>query len=429
MDDLKEALVEELTKDDVEGEETDTRPFKELLSSMFKKEIRRSILEDGVRPDGRTSTDIRPLSSEVAVLPGVHGSSIFTRGATQALNITTLAPLSYAQMIDTMEKNEEKTYIHHYNFPGYTVGEVQRPRSPGRREIGHGALAERAIMPVLPSIEDFPYTIRVVSELMSSNGSTSMAAVCSSTLSLMDAGVPIKRPVSGIAMGLMSDGKGKEVVLSDIQGLEDFSGDMDFKVAGTEEGITALQMDIKLKGISTELMSRALAQAKDGRKFILDSMLTTLAEPRKEMAPNAPRIETITVDPVKVRDIIGKGGEMINKIIDETGAEIDIRDGGIVMIAAADLESIKKAKKWIADLTAVPEIGKIYEGTVVKLMDFGAFVQILPGTDGLVHVSEMADERVENPSDVVSEGDKVKVKLVAIDDRGRLNLSMKDAKE
>lgn len=425
---LREQMLEELVDQDAD-EEVDLHPYKEAFEKVIKKELRRAILEEGIRPDGRDNTAIRPLSSEVGVLPNVHGSAIFTRGSTQALNIATLAPLSYAQMIDTMERDEEKTFIHHYNMPGFTTGEVRRPRSPGRREIGHGYLAERAVRPMIPNTEEFPYTIRLVSELMSSNGSTSMASVCSSTLSLMDAGVPIKRPVSGIAMGLMSDGEGKMVVLSDIQGAEDFAGDMDFKVAGTPKGITALQMDIKVDGLSAETLKSALDQAKKGRNQILKSMLETLAGPRKELADNAPRIVTITVDPEKVRDIIGKGGEMINKIIDETGAEIDIRDEGVVNIAAVDKKSIDSAIKWIKDITAVPEVGKVYKGKVVKLMDFGAFVQILPGQDGLVHISEMSDGRVEKVEDVVSEGDIVGVKLVAIDDRGRLNLSMKDAKK
>lgn len=420
---LREAMLEELVGDD---EEKDARAYKEAFSAAIKKELRRAILEEGIRPDERDATTIRPLSSEVGVLPNVHGSSIFTRGSTQALNIATLAPLSYAQMVDTMERDEEKTFMHHYNMPGFTVGEVRRPRSPGRREIGHGYLAERAVRPMLPNTEDFPYTIRLVSELMTSNGSTSMAAVCSSVLTLMDAGVPIKRPVSGIAMGLMSDGKGKMVVLSDIQGAEDFAGDMDFKVAGSPKGITAMQMDIKVDGLSTKTLKEALEQAREGRIHILKSMLETLSGPRKDLAPTAPRIMTIEVPEDKVRDIIGKGGEMINKIIDETGAEIDIRDGGIVNVSAVDKKSIDAAIKWIKDLTAVPEVGKTYPGKVVKLMEFGAFVQILPGQDGLVHISEMGEGRVEKVSDVVSEGDAVDVKLLAIDDRGRLNLSMKD---
>ncbi len=423
---LKKAMLEELVGDD---EEKDEGAYKEAFGHAIKKELRRAILEEGVRPDERKAEEIRQLSSEVGVLPNVHGSSIFTRGSTQALNIATLAPLSYAQMVDTMERDEEKTFIHHYNMPGFTVGEVRRPRGPGRREIGHGYLAERAVRPMLPDTETFPYTIRLVSELMTSNGSTSMASVCSSVLTLMDAGVPIKRPVSGIAMGLMSDGKGKMIILSDIQGAEDFAGDMDFKVAGSPKGITALQMDIKVDGLSTDTLKEALEQARVGRIHILKSMLETLSGPRKELAPTAPRIVTIEVPEEKVRDIIGKGGEMINKIIDETGAEIDIRDGGVVNVSAVDKKSIDAALKWIKDLTAVPEVGKVYTGKVVKLMDFGAFVQILPGQDGLVHISEMGKDRVEKVEDVVSEGDTVDVKLLAIDDRGRLNLSMKDATE
>ena len=412
-------------------EEGDVRhQYKEAVDRAIKAEVRRAILEEGIRPDNRTATEIRPLSSEVGILPRAHGSSLFTRGTTQAMNITTLAPLSYAQVVDTMEEDMEKSFIHHYNMPGYTVGEVRRMGSPGRREIGHGALAERGIRAVIPTPEEFPYTIRTVSEILSSNGSTSMASVCSSCLSLMDAGVPIKAPVSGIAMGLMTDGNGREVILSDIQGAEDFAGDMDFKVVGTEEGVTALQMDIKVHGLTPELMTRALQQAKDGRLHILRHMLTTLSGPRDNMSPYAPRIEKIQINPDKIRDVIGKGGETINKIIAETGAEIDIRDGGLVMVAAPDENSIKAAIKWIQDLTAEPEIGKIYNNCrVVKIMDFGIFVEIMPGHEGLVHVSEMADKRVEHPSDMVKEGDHVDVKLTAIDEKGRLVLSMKQAKE
>lgn len=404
--------------------------YKEAVDRAMKREVRRAILEEGIRPDNRTATEIRPLSSEVGILPRAHGSSLFTRGTTQAMNITTLAPLSYAQLVDTMQEDMEKSFIHHYNMPGYTVGEVRRMGSPGRREIGHGALAERGIRAVIPTPEEFPYTIRTVSEILSSNGSTSMASVCSSCLSLMDAGVPIKAPVSGIAMGLMTDGNGREVILSDIQGAEDFAGDMDFKVVGTEEGVTALQMDIKVHGLTPELMSRALQQAKEGRLHILRHMLTTLSAPRENMSPYAPRIEKIQINPDKIRDVIGKGGETINKIIAETGAEIDIRDGGLVMVAAPDESSIQAAIKWIQDLTAEPEIGKIYNNCrVVKIMDFGIFVEIMPGHEGLVHVSEMADKRVEHPGDMVKEGDHVNVKLTAIDEKGRLVLSMKQAKE
>lgn len=404
--------------------------YKEAFETVIKKEVRRAILEEGVRPDGRSPEEIRPLSSEVGVLPRAHGSSIFTRGTTQALNVTTLAPLSYAQLVDTMEQDTEKRFIHHYNMPGYASGEVKRLGTPGRREIGHGALAERGLRSVIPSEEDFPYTIRTVSEILSSNGSTSMASVCSGCLSLMDAGVPIKAPVSGIAMGLMTDGNGKAIILSDIAGAEDFAGDMDFKVVGTAAGITALQMDIKIHGITPELMDKALDQAKKGRAHILQHMLTTLSGPRDHLSPYAPRIEKIQINPEKIREVIGKGGEMINKITKETGAEIDIQDSGLITVAAVDTKSIEAALNWIKRIVAEPEVGVIYENCrVVKIMDFGIFVEIMPGHEGLVHVSEMADRRVGHPSEMVKEGDIIpKVKLVAIDDRGRLVLSMKQAK-
>jgi polyribonucleotide nucleotidyltransferase len=402
--------------------------YDEAFDMALHKDLRAGVMNESIRPDGRKTTEIRPLSSEVGILPRAHGSSLFTRGVTQALNIVTLAPLSYAQMVDTMEVSDgERRYMHHYNAPGYTVGEVRRLGSPGRREIGHGYLAERALTAVLPAEADFPYTIRAVTEIMSQNGSTSMAATCSSCLSLMDAGVPLKAPVSGIAMGLMTDGK-KHVILSDIADAEDFAGDMDFKVAGTEKGITALQMDMKVHGLPVETLKEALMQGKAGRAEILKHMLSTIPEPRKDLSPYAPRVEAITINPEKIREVIGKGGETINKIIAETGAEIDIKDDGTVMIASPDKNSIDAAIQFIRNLTAEPEVGKIYENVpVVSVMDFGAFVQIMPGKDGLVHVSEMKDERVEKPSDVVKEGDKVTVKLVAIDDRGRLQLSMKAA--
>jgi polyribonucleotide nucleotidyltransferase len=421
---MKAALLETLKTE--LGEDEDLEPYKEAFEYAMKQEVRRAIIEDGIRPDNRKTDEIRPLSSEVGILPRTHGSSLFTRGSTQALNVTTLAPLSYSQVIDTMEEDTESFYFHHYNMPGYSTGEARRVGSPGRREIGHGHLAQRAIQPMLPSQEDFPYTIRSVSELLSSNGSTSMASVCSSCMSLMDAGVPLKRPVSGIAMGLITNGD-DPIILSDIQGTEDFAGDMDFKVAGTSEGITALQMDIKVKGISTEIMAKALAQAKEGRAFILAHMLETLAEPRKEISQFAPQIAKIMINPERIRDVIGKGGETINKIIAETGAEIDIRDEGLVLISSPDRESIDKAIQWVKDLTTDPEPGTIYEAKVVKIMDFGAFVRIPTGQEGLVHVSEMAEERVENVTDIVSEGDPVTVKLVAIDNQGRLNFSMKEA--
>lgn len=401
--------------------------YDEAFTTALHKDVRKGIITEGIRPDGRKLTDIRPLSSEVGLLPRAHGSSLFTRGVTQALNIVTLAPLSYAQIIDTMEKDAEKRYMHHYNAPGYTVGEVRRLGSPGRREIGHSALAERALLPVIPDETEFPYTIRSVTEIMSQNGSTSMAATCSSCLALMDAGVPITRPVSGIAMGLMLDGN-KPYILSDIADAEDFAGDMDFKVAGTEKGITALQMDMKVHGLGVDVLKAALEQAKKGRAQILEHMLSVLPAPRKQLSKYAPRVEAITINPEKIRDVIGKGGETINKIIAETGAEIDIKDDGTVMIASPDKESIDAAIAWVRRLTAEPEVGKIYEkAKVVSVLDFGAFVEILPGKDGLVHVSEMSEERVNRPSDVVKEGDLVDVKLVAIDDKGRLNLSMKQA--
>jgi len=428
LNQLQEEVLTKFVAEDAEPKEKSA--YTEAFDAVIKKEVRRAILTEGVRPDGRGTEEIRPLSSEVGVLPRAHGSSIFTRGTTQALNVTTLAPLSYAQVVDSMETDTEKRFIHHYNMPGYASGEVKRLGTPGRREIGHGALAERGLRAVIPGEEEFPYTIRTVSEIMSSNGSTSMASVCSGCLSLMDAGVPIKAPVSGIAMGLVTDGSGKAVILSDIAGAEDFAGDMDFKVVGTEKGITALQMDIKIHGITPDLMAGALEQAKKGRAHILQHMLSTLAEPRTELSPYAPRIEKIQINPEKIREVIGKGGEMINKITSETGAEIDIRDSGLIMVAAPDKSAIQAAIQWIKNITAEPEVGTIYENCrVVKIMDFGIFVEVMPGHEGLVHVSEMADRRVEHPSDMVREGDMIpKVKLVAIDDRGRLVLSMKQAK-
>lgn len=423
--DLREAMEDHFKK--ALGEEEFTplrREYDDAFTLAVHKDVRAGIVKDGIRPDGRKTTEIRPLSSETGLLPRAHGSSIFTRGMTQAMNIVTLAPLSYAQIVDTMEKDEERRYLHHYNAPGWTVGEVRRLGSPGRREIGHGYLAERALTAVLPSEAEFPYAIRSVTEIMSQNGSTSMAATCSSTMALLDAGVPLKRPVSGIAMGLMMDGD-KPVILSDIADAEDFAGDMDFKVTGTTDGVTALQMDMKVHGLPVEVLKSALEQAKDGRGKILDHMLSVISAP-KEMSPYAPRVESISINPDKIREVIGKGGEMINKIIAETGAEIDIKDDGTVSVASADKSSIDAAIAMIQNIVAEPEVGKIYKDVpVVSVMDFGAFVQILPGKDGLVHVSSLSDERVEKPSDIVKEGDKVTVKLVAIDERGRLQLSMK----
>jgi len=425
---LREQMRTEFSEKLGEEEFTSTfTEYDEALTMALHKDVRRGIVEEGIRPDGRKLDEIRPLSSEVGLLPRAHGSSLFTRGMTQGLNIVTLAPLSYAQLVDTMERNTERRYMHHYNAPGYTVGEVRRLGSPGRREIGHGYLAERAIWPMLPSEADFPYTIRSVTEIMSQNGSTSMAATCSSCLALMDAGVPLKSPVSGIAMGLMVDGE-KFYVLSDIADAEDFAGDMDFKVTGTDNGITALQMDMKVHGLPVSTLAKALEQGREGRAYILRHMLETIAAPRDEMSPYAPRVESVSINPDKIREIIGKGGEMIQKITGETGTEIDIKDDGTVMIASPDGDSIQRAKDWILSIVEEPEVGRIYrDKPVVSVLDFGAFVQILPGKDGLVHVSEMSEERVGKPSDVVKEGDLVTVKLVAIDDRGRLQLSMKAA--
>ncbi|MCA9329440.1 polyribonucleotide nucleotidyltransferase [Candidatus Saccharibacteria bacterium] len=401
--------------------------YDDALTTALHKDVRKGIIEEGIRPDGRGVDDIRPLSSEVSILPRTHGSSLFTRGMTQAMNIVTLAPLSYSQLIDTMERDTEKRYIHHYNAPGYTVGEIRRLGSPGRREIGHGALAERAVLPVMPNEAEFPYMIRSVTEIMSQNGSTSMAATCSSCLALMDAGVPLKRPVSGIAMGLMLDGD-RPIILSDIADAEDFAGDMDFKVTGTKNGITALQMDMKVHGLPVETLAEALKKGKIGRAKILEHMMSVLSKPRSKMSPYAPRVESITINPDKIREVIGKGGEVIQKITSETGADIDIKEDGTVMIASPDGASIDAAKAWIQSIVAEPEVGKIYKDVpVVSVLDFGVFVQIMPGKDGLVHVSEMSEERVKSPSDIVKEGDKVTVKLVAIDDRGRLQLSMKAA--
>ncbi len=402
--------------------------YDDAFMLALHKDVRDGIVKENVRPDGRKLDEIRALSSEVGLLPRAHGSSLFTRGMTQALNIVTLAPLSYVQLVDTMEREGERRYLHHYNAPGYTVGEVRRLSGPGRREIGHGYLAERALSAVLPNEADFPYTMRSVTEIMSQNGSTSMAATCSSCLALMDAGVPITRPVSGIAMGLMLDGD-KPYILSDIADAEDFAGDMDFKVAGTQKGITALQMDMKVHGLPTAILAKALEQGKIGRAKILEHMLDTIKQPRADMSPYAPRVEAIKINPDKIREVIGKGGETINKIIAETGAQIDIKDDGTVFIASPDAKSIEGAKQYIRTITEEPEVGKIYkDAPVVSVMDFGAFVQVLPGKDGLVHVSEMSEERVNKPSDVVKEGDRVTVKLIAIDDRGRLQLSMRAVK-
>lgn len=434
---LRNSMHDEFEKN-FEGQDEDgytsvMAEYDDAFTNALHKDVREGIVKDGVRPDGRKLDEIRPLSSEVGFLPRAHGSSLFTRGVTQAMNIVTLAPLSYAQLIDTMEREGEKRYMHHYNAPGWTVGEIKRLGSPGRREIGHSYLAERALQSVIPAEAEFPYTIRSVTEIMSQNGSTSMAATCSSCLALMDAGVPLTAPVSGIAMGLMVEpssgsGQAKHYILSDIADAEDFAGDMDFKTAGTAKGITALQMDMKVHGLPVEVLTEALIKGKEGRAKILEHMLSVLNGPRDKMSPYAPRVEAIQINPEKIREVIGKGGETIQKITAETGTEIDIKDDGTVMIASPDTASIEKAIEWVRSLTAEPEVGKIYkDAPVVSVMDFGAFVQVLPGKDGLVHISEMKEERVEKPGDVVKEGDLVNVKLVAIDDRGRLQLSMKAA--
>ncbi len=420
--DFHEAMKEKLGED---KHSVVRQEYDEAFTMAVHNDVRKGIVEESIRPDGRKTTEIRMLSSEVGFLPRAHGSSLFTRGVTQAMNVVTLAPLSYSQLLDTMERNEEKRYMHHYNAPGWTVGEVRRLGSPGRREIGHSYLAERALEAVMPAEDVFPYAIRSVTEIMSQNGSTSMAATCSSTLALMDAGVPLIRPVSGIAMGLMLEGD-KPYILSDIADAEDFAGDMDFKVTGTEKGITALQMDMKVHGLPVDVLKQALDQGKTGRAEILKHMLATIPTPRDEMSPYAPRVEAISISPDKIREVIGKGGETIQRITAETGTEIDIKDDGTVMISSPNKENIEAAKKWIKGLTDEPEVGAIYENCrVVSVLDFGAFVEIMPGKEGLVHVSEMSDKRVEKPSDVVSEGDRVTVKLVAVDDRGRLVLSMK----
>lgn len=422
--DIRQAFHDEFTEKLGESYDELRPQYDEAFTLALHKDVRRGIVEDKVRPDGRQLTEIRPLSSEVGFLPRAHGSSLFTRGVTQGMNIVTLAPLSYAQLVDTMEQTDyERRYMHHYNAPGYTVGEVRRLGSPGRREIGHGYLAERALTPVLPSEEEFPYAIRSVTEIMSQNGSTSMAATCSSCLALMDAGVPLKAPVSGIAMGLMMDGD-TPYVLSDIADAEDFAGDMDFKVTGTAEGITALQMDMKVHGLPVDILAQAIEQSKAGRAHILEHMLSVLPQPRQALSPYAPRIEKIKINPDKIGAVIGKGGEMINKITSETGAEIDIKEDGLVTVASPDGASIEKAMNWIKSLVEEPEVGKIYEGRVVSIKDFGAFVNILPGVDGMVHISKLAEGRVNKVTDVVKEGQTVRVKITGIDERGKINLTM-----
>lgn len=401
-----------------------------VLYSITKEQVRSLILDDGIRPDNRKTTEIRPIWCETGILPRTHGTGLFKRGQTQVLSVTTLGPMGDSQTIDGIGEEVEKRYMHHYNFPPYSVGEARSSRSPGRREIGHGALAERALIPVLPSVEDFPYAIRVVSEVLSSNGSTSMGSTCGSTLSLMDAGVPIKAPVSGIAMGLIErvqeDGTSKIAILSDIQGMEDFLGDMDFKVAGTPKGITAIQMDIKVHGLSRQILQDALTQAHDGRMHIMEQMMEELSEPRKELSPYAPRIISMMIDPDKIRTVIGPGGKTINRIIAETGVKIDINDEGLIYIAAPDMESANKGVRAIEMLVKDVEVGEVYDGKVTRIMNFGAFIEILPGKEGLLHISKMAKERVEKVEDVMNIGDVVKVKVTEIDSQNRINLTRKE---
>ncbi len=449
VDQLRDEMNAEFAPLYGEGETEEERlaDYTERLQSEYEQafelavhhEVRRGIIEDGVRPDGRKLDEVRPLSSQVGILPRTHGSSLFTRGLTQALNVVTLAPLSFSQVVDTMEVTDGKRrYMHHYNAPSYTVGEPGRIGAPGRREIGHGYLAERALLPMLPNEEDFPYAIRSVTEIMSQNGSTSMAATCSSCMALMDAGVPIKRPVSGVAMGLMMDvPQGAEItaedidksyVLTDLMDAEDFAGDMDFKVTGTTEGITALQMDMKVHGLPVDILEKAIEQSHAGRMHILEHMLGVIAEPRPEISVYAPRIEKMMVEQDKIGAIIGKGGETINKITSETGAMVDIEDSGLVTVSGAN-EAIEKAVAWIKSLIEEPEVGKIYDGTVATIKDFGAFVTILPGVDGMLHVSQISDKRIANVSDVLEVGQKVRVKLTAIDDRGRLSLTMRGVEQ
>jgi len=403
----------------------ETYPEIELTTAFeayLKAEVRKSVLEKGRRADGRDLTTIRPITCEVGLLPRTHGSGLFTRGETQVLTIATLGTSSDQQIIDGLGTQDTKRYMHHYNFPPYSTGEAGRMRGPGRRETGHGALAERALLPMIPAEEQFPYTLRLVSEVLSSNGSTSMASVCASTLALMDAGVPLKAPVAGVAMGLIKEGD-QFATLTDIMGMEDFLGDMDFKVAGTAKGITALQMDLKIKGINPDIMRQALQQARDARLFILDKMLGTIQQPRAELSPFAPRITLIKIDPQKIGAVIGPGGKMIRKIIEETGAKIDVEDDGTVFVASTEKESSDKAVAMIRQLTEVPEIGKVYVGKVVRIADFGAFVEILPGTDGLVHISQLADYRVGKVEDVVKLGDEIMVMIIDIDPEGKIRLS------
>src|SRR3954454_23858012 len=424
-DAIKEVKNQVITRyEEQEATDEDLKQVKQILDKIVKGEVRRLITVEKVRPDGRKIDEIRPLSSQIGILPRTHGSGLFTRGQTQALSICTLGAMGDVQILDGLGIEEEKRFMHHYNFPSFSVGETGPIRGPGRREIGHGALGERALEPVIPSEKDFPYTIRLVSEVLESNGSTSQASICGSTLAMMDAGVPIKAPVAGIAMGLVKSGE-HYTVLSDIQGMEDHLGDMDFKVAGTAKGVTALQMDIKIDGLSREILEEALQQAKVGRMHILDSMLATISEPKGELSQFAPKILTMTINPDKIRDVIGPSGKQINKIIEETGVKIDIEQDGTVFIASTNQEMNQKAKKIIEDIVREVQVGELYMGKVKRIEKFGAFVEVFAGKDGLVHISELAEERVGKVEDVIKIGDELLVKVTEIDKQGRVNLSRK----
>ncbi|WP_257349995.1 polyribonucleotide nucleotidyltransferase [Pseudalkalibacillus decolorationis] len=421
--DALNAVTEKVLAEYEEDEEKATEA-KEILHTLIKGEVRRLILKDKVRPDGRKIDEIRPLSSDIGLLPRAHGSGLFTRGQTQALSICTLGALGDVQVLDGLDTEESKRFMHHYNFPPFSVGETGFMRGPGRREIGHGALGERALEAVVPSEDEFPYTIRLVSEVLESNGSSSQASICASTMAMMDAGVPLKAPVAGIAMGLISDGE-EVTVLTDIQGMEDHLGDMDFKVAGTKKGVTALQMDIKISGINRDTLQEAMFQAREGRMAILDSMMSTIPEPRKELSQYAPKILTMKINPDKIRDVIGPSGKMINKIIEDTGVKIDIEQDGMVFIASSDESMNQKAKQTIEDLVREVVVGEMYLGKVKRIEKFGAFVELFSGKDGLVHISELAEERIPKVEDVVKLGDEILVKVTEIDNQGRVNLSRK----
>ena len=421
------ADVAEHFAEQFEGRETEVG---DALYAIQKEIMRRHIIDQGLRPDGRKLTEVRPIWCETGVLPRAHGSGVFTRGQTQVMTVATLAPVSEKQILDGIGVEDSKRYMHHYNFPGYSTGEAKPQRSPGRREIGHGALAERALEPMIPSVDEFPYCLRLVSEVMSSNGSTSQASVCGSTLALMDAGVPIKRPVAGVAMGLIKDTEntGKVAVLTDIQGLEDFLGDMDFKVAGTSQGITAIQMDIKIKGIDEAILRQALAQAYDGRMHILGKMLEVLPAPREHLSPYAPKIIQFRINPEKIGEVVGPRGKMINKIIEETGVKIDIEDDGSVYIATNDEEAAKKAKSIIEGIAKDLQVGDVFTGKVARIMSFGAFVEYAPGKDGMIHISKLANGRVDKVEDVVKIGDTLECRVAEIDSQGRINLVRNDIK-